>query len=428
MFAYAVSLLGWSHRLLQRGVLCAIFGGVSAQEESSRIIQPSPDVGVVLLSTALERWQRERRRLQHSEHEVRKAATGIARIGRELGWKTIQDIRAGQVRAWLGEQLDAGKSPKTHNNLADRLRSFTGFCANEHWLSYNVLEEVKLISGDVTGEGSRPLTTGELRALVQATMQQCRVDGRSSRRRERLYLLGAYTGLRLGELGRLRWGHVSLQADIPCITLPGLQQKNRKKVAIPIAPQILEIVREMRSEAVANDHAAAGDPVVPKVDNITLQRDFKRAGIKPDETGQRATFHGIRKWLANELDRAGVRTRVVRAIMRHGGRNLTADRYQSAPMVEIRDALAQLPRVFPGENNDFAKKSPRRLDNGGNVDDIVSVAHAFSQAGMGTSSGSQVAEGSNPSAPTCKNLIDATTALFQAVSRWLDRRTDHDLR
>lgn len=424
MFLHTVSWPCWWHDRIFGGIL----GVVHIPVESHRLTVPENGTDQMLLSTALERWQRERRRLQHSELEVRKAATGIARIGRELGWKTIQDIRPGPVRAWLGEQLEAGKSPKTHNNLADRLRSFTGFCASEHWLPCNVLEEVKLISGDVTGEGSRPLSTVELRALVQATMQQCRVDGRSGRRRERLYLLAAYTGLRLGELGRVRWGHVSLQAEIPCITLPGLSQKNRKKVAIPIAPQIIELVRAMRSEAVQSDHAAAGDAVLCKVDNITLQRDFKRAGIKPDEQGQGATFHGIRKWLANELDRAGVRSRVVRAIMRHGGRNLTAERYQSAPMVEIRDALAQLPRVFPVENDNFTKKSPKALDNGGNVGDISPVAPMYSQAGGRASSDSQVAEGSNPSAPTCENLMNATTALFQAVSRWLDRRPDHDPR
>lgn len=365
---------------------------------------------VVLISTAIERWQRERRRLQHSEIEVKKAGTAVARVAGELGWKTVRDMHAGKVRAWLGEQLDAGKSPKTHNNMADRLRSFAAFCADERMLPNNPLAEVKLITGDVAGEGSRPLSTAELRALVAATMAQCRVDGRSGRRRERLYMLAAYTGLRLGELSRLNWGHVNLQGEIPCITLPGLAQKNRKKNVLAVAPQIVELLREMRAEALQAGKAAAGDRVLVKPDNITLQRDFRRANIIPDETGQAATFHGIRKWLANELDRAGVRARIVRAIMRHGGRNITADRYQAAPLVEIRDALAQLPRVWPdddppkpGKIKNLSPQSPSGLDNGGNIRDIHSVTPPFCQAGRQASAEPNVPEGSNPSAPTCDN-------------------------
>ena len=92
----------------------------------------------------------------------------------------------------------------------------------------------------------RPYTDAELEALLRHV-------GRAPR--ANVYRLAVLTGLRREELALLRWGDVELADGEPCLRLRANTTKNRKAESVPLHPDAIAILEEMRPEdAEALDH------------------------------------------------------------------------------------------------------------------------------------------------------------------------------
>jgi integrase len=323
-----------------------------------------------LIGTALQDWEAERRRLGHSAAEIRKGSLAVRRV--LAGVSTVQEIGPRRVRVWLGEYLQAGASAKSHNNMASRLRAFGEHCRRAGWLPTNPLAEVEMIRAD-EGEGSRPFSTAELDALVRTTAEYEAGDKRRQTGRAAVYVLAAYTGLRLGELGRLRWEHVTQGADGWAYTLPGRLAKSRRREGAPLAPAAVLALQALRRLWPDSPVVCAKIP-----SRHTFERDLSRA-CPNIPAHERPTFHGLRKWLANELDRVGARSKVAQSILRHKPATLMQRAYQRATPEEMRADLQKLPQLdcLSTTRGGFFHLSrgffPVQVDSGAKIADAVPV-------------------------------------------------------
>jgi integrase len=154
-------------------------------------------------------------------------------------------------------------------------------------------------------------------------------------------LVAALTGLRHGELKRLRWGDLNLSAEKPSVTVRASISKNHKQACLPLHPVVLAELLQFRPV-----DAAAGTLVFP--DMLPRPDVFngllKKAGIvKVDSQGRVVDFHSLRHTFCTNLHRAGVPQREAMELMRHNDPRLTSNTYADASLFALREAVERLP-------------------------------------------------------------------------------------
>jgi integrase len=165
------------------------------------------------------------------------------------------------------------------------------------------------------------------------------------RERALLYKTAILTGMRQGELGRLRVGHLRMTGPAPAVFVaPKHDAKNKQGVWLPLtaghAAELAAWVRETgRGE---------GDLLfyVPEKPNKIFRRDLKMAGIRyRDRDGCYFDFHALRHCTDSYLNAAGVAPSVVMLFMRHKTMKLSLVTYNDPRMTDARKALQALPKL-----------------------------------------------------------------------------------
>jgi integrase len=149
-----------------------------------------------------------------------------------------------------------------------------------------------------------------------------------------IVVLALVTGLRLGNLVELVWGHIDLKRKR--IDLPAVSMKNRRPMTVFLNEDAYTILRNRRGRRVQS----AKDRVFPNLDRRTVERCFdkavKRAKIK------RCRFHDLRKTCASWLAAAGVNLNAVMAITGHRTLDVTLRSYLAVTESQRREAVERI--------------------------------------------------------------------------------------
>jgi site-specific recombinase XerD len=178
-----------------------------------------------------------------------------------------------------------------------------------------------LVGRDPTGDvllpalpDTEPVTynNDELRAILA---------GVRSDREELLFLLMAFTGMRLSETGALRWDRIDFSNR-----QIGVIGKGSKFRLIPLHPALHRALGFHRRRASpGQQHVLPGRndrPLSATSLHDTVLNATSRAGM----TGRKTTSHTFRRTVASELDEQGVRRHVIDKIMGWAPRTI-ADRH-----------------------------------------------------------------------------------------------------
>lgn len=150
-------------------------------------------------------------------------------------------------------------------------------------------------------------------SALQATLDL--VAGRRShnRRAMMMLLLGAYAGLRIHEIAKVKGEDFDLDAGMLYV-----KGKGSKNAALPIHGRILERASEFpRSGYWFPSYSNPGEPVCPHAVANTITRNMARAGFK-------VTAHQLRHFFGTSLVRNGVDLRTTQELMRHENLSTTA--------------------------------------------------------------------------------------------------------
>jgi integrase len=209
-------------------------------------------------------------------------------------------------------------------------------------------ETVFLIADEKTAERVLKGVTPKQRAKLLAL----------GRARALCYELAAGTGLRRGELERLRWGDLDLEKRV--VYVPAASAKSKRDQSVPLRTDLAESLAVYQP-----DDAAVGDLVFPGRLFPTL-RTFKRdavaAGLgtatRPegaargcekydltDDSGRVLDFHCLRVSFVSNLVAAGVHPRVAQALARHAKVETTMGAYTDLTALDLRGAVE---RQVPG--------------------------------------------------------------------------------
>ncbi len=242
---------------------------------------------------------------------------------------------------------EADPSERTRNFRRQAAVAFLSWCVKQGRAERNHLRTVPTRDDRLDRHRvRRPLTDRELSELMRVARERDAALNADTHHRGRWgasnraawYMAAALAGLRRGDLTRLRWRDIDLEAG--CLTIE--HGKARRTDQIPLHPELaaeLEAIRPRNLTPVA----LADRLVFPHaVTAHTVARDMKRANIGPDAEGRVADLHALRTTLGTRLARAGVAPQLAQKIMRHGDYRTTMRHYT---VLGLHDTAAAMDRL-----------------------------------------------------------------------------------
>ena len=241
----------------------------------------------------------------------------------------------------------------TYNNRVCVLREICRVLADEAGTVDDPWEGVRLLTDD--SHTRREFTKDELYRILSEARQ-------SKGEWHLLFLLGIYTGQRLGDCCTLRWCDVNEERGIIQL-IPRKTRKHMKgqPVTIPIHPDLSAAFKSLpREEYVLPSMATWYLGGEHWRISRGLEEIFKRAGIKTSVKieGRKtatpdATFHSLRHTFVSFAVNGGVPLPVVQSIVGHSSNAMTRHYYHENEDV-LRKAIAAIPSVT--ETVDVTKK------------------------------------------------------------------------
>jgi integrase len=229
------------------------------------------------------------------------------------------------------------------------LRGFFSWCVERHLADRDPTADLE--PAHVPSKPPEHLTVAGLRKLLDtmatdATLKRARgkVAGREVVWLADVVELAVYTGLRRGELERLRWRDVDLDALLLYVrnTARG-QTKTRSERAIPLVPQAAALLQRLQGERTSEDGDAPiltsphGGPISARVASAAFKTYVVKAGLDG------ITFHSLRKTTATWLASAGVPMQITQRVLGHTTVTTTERHYAD---VWTDDVRRELERAF----------------------------------------------------------------------------------
>ena len=295
----------------------------------------------------------------------------LAEFVETTGARFLREVDEARATKWLRGLTDVGLAARTVNRRYQALRQFVRWALANRRIGWDPLASLKPLNERVDrrhvrraltpAEFARLLAAAEQRPLAEKVKERV-IKGVTPKERVKLLALGraralvyavaAGTGLRRGELSRLRWGDVDQERRT--VFVPAASAKAKRDQSVPLRSDLAENLAAYRPAA-----AAVGDPVFPAAVFPTL-RTFKRdavaAGLgtatRPkggargcetydltDESGRDLDFHCLRVSFVSNLVAAGVHPRVAQALARHAKIETTMAVYTDLTSLDLRGAI-----------------------------------------------------------------------------------------
>lgn len=246
---------------------------------------------------------------------VRQAEVHVKVINATFGDRPLKDVRPSEVKAWI-VKLQETYATSTVYALHRRLGQ----------LYADAVHDGLLPRSPVSRRTSPP--SPKQRPYVATTEQVWALHDALPEHFRSVVLLGAFAGLRAGEMVALRTQDVDFMRGVitPAIQYPGVPLKTEmSKTPIPI-PHELALELNRVPTAWGSDHlvvGAFGRPVTP----TTVDVAFKRARATVVGLPDGFRVHDLRHYFASLLIASGLDVKVVQTRLRHASAKTTLDVY-----------------------------------------------------------------------------------------------------
>lgn len=266
----------------------------------------------------------------------------------------------------------------TYNGRVCVLREIFHVLANKAGLEEDPWDGVRLRVDD--SHSRRELTLDELsRLLVAAEKADVMAKAKMPDVQPEwklLFLIGIYTGLRLGDCCRLQWSSVNLeQGIIQLVPTKTKRHRNGRPVTIPLHPELARALRAMKDTcghvslgvmptmsdkyAHAKWYVTHGIAEIFKAANITMSVKLEGRRHKTPE----ASFHSLRHTFVSLAANAGVPLHVVQSIVGHESTAMTRHYYHENESA-LRSAVEAIPS-FSGRRMSAMQTSESKVQLSG---------------------------------------------------------------
>ena len=266
--------------------------------------------------------------------------------------KDLGGITADMIAEYLA-CVRAEVCATTYNSRVCVLREIFRTLAKKAGLEEDPWEGVRLRPDD--SHSRRELTMDELRRLLAAAKK---VSGEW----HTLFLIGIYTGLRLGDCCRLDWSQISLAQGVIQLVPRKTRRHHQRMVTIPIHQALAEaLLAPVKQSNNPNNRPIFSGPVLPTVSELYgrarwqvaqhLSRIFKVANIQTSvklegrkHRTPEATFHSLRHTFVSFAANAGVPLHIVQSIVGHESTAMTRHYYHEN-LEALKGAVSAIPTL-----------------------------------------------------------------------------------
>jgi integrase len=272
---------------------------------------------------------------------VNVTATRIKAVIDGCRFTTLRGINLPDVEHWLAEQRTAEAfGIKTSNEYGMVVRQWLAWLVDNGRAETNPLTRFKKLTDTDEKRERRALSSDEFSRLVATTLAASRYRNQiSGIDRAMLYLVAAFTGLRVSELKSLTPESFDLVAGI--VVVEAKRSKRRRLERQPLPPALCDRLRDWLPGRTGklwpgswSNHAA-----------LMLQGDLSLAGIPYVDGNGVADFHSLRHTFCTNLALANVPPKVTQSLARHSTIELTLGTYAHVQDSDAMAGLAKLPAV-----------------------------------------------------------------------------------
>ena len=290
----------------------------------------------------------------------------------QFGDRPLERIDVRAVERFIAAERREGRAPKSIRNYLGVLHSIFELGIEKGWTRENPVKRVAKPENSGNPE-IRFLTIEEVEAVLVAVPDEVLGSIEAT-----LYLTGAMTGLRQGELLGLRWSDVDWLAGKVRVRRAyvrgeyGTTKSRRGFRAVPLADRVGAELEDLsrRSAFTADDDLVFGHPQTGKpLDRSKVHKRFK-AAVKA--AGVRdVRFHDLRHTFGTRMAAIGVPMRTLQEWMGHADFKTTLIYADYSPDERRdRDLVA---RAFEGQGSNL----------GSNLSETESNSDAPNRSGMG---------------------------------------------
>ncbi|MBN1360444.1 MAG: site-specific integrase [Sedimentisphaerales bacterium] len=266
--------------------------------------------------------------------------TMASEVFEACGFRFWRDIKDQQVEGYVKDLREGCISDKrgklrniSHRRSNAYLKACQSFCnwvvRDRKWTRVSPLQDIpKLNVKEDPRHTRRAITVTDLKRLLQKTAVGPERYGMTGHERYLLYRLAVETGLRRGEIARLR--RADFDFDSRTVTLrPAKASKNKCRREQSLSAGLCEELREFLGSG-PPDVKAFGGWYTTLTDKtaVMLREDLVAAGIPyKDDHGDFFDFHALRVECASLLIENGVDPKQAQEHLRHSSVGLTMDVY-----------------------------------------------------------------------------------------------------
>jgi integrase len=274
------------------------------------------------------------------------------------GARRLNDLDLPGASRWITTLRKSDLSARSVNGRVRALKQFGRWLTTTRRAQFDPFEALQPLNEAedrrhvrralTADEAARLLEAARTRPIVYATAERKHAGVSDSERarlqalgetRRLLYLLAMGTGLRRGELRRLRWGDLDLEQGV--VNVPAASAKSRRAQSVPLGEPVVAALQAARPEDVSPTEPVIPERAFPNI--TTFHRDLAAAGIPRERDGGVMDFHALRTTFISWLAAAGVHPRTAQALARHASIETTMERYTDLRLVDLRGEVARLP-------------------------------------------------------------------------------------
>ena len=260
-----------------------------------------------------------------SQSTLNSTKSSRSRLLDEFGELPVGEVDARAIEGYLARRRASGKSRGTRNRELAILKAILKKAHEWDYVSHNAAAEVKT---EREGKKQPQAYTRDEISRLSAELQP---------RHEDIMTLYLQTGLRRGEMMKLRWADVDFEARTLTVRAP----KNDDDRTIPLSRDAFDLLQKRRQESQNERRSSVVSlQVYGELGDIrkVLDRAAIRAGI---EEGRRHRLqHRLRDTCATTLLDRGVALDRVQVILGHRDISVTRTYAETRPDA-LREAIAQ---------------------------------------------------------------------------------------
>jgi integrase len=226
------------------------------------------------------------------------------------GFRLVADCQPYHLSRWLDSNR-AWKSDWTLNTVASVIKRVFDWAAGEGFIPANPFKGVSR----PPGQPRRPITPGEIRKLMRGA------PGRRGKRFRMALAFLCRTGARPGEMAAMKWSDIDLENCRIVLREHKTARKVRKPRVIPLTPDIVRLLEQVRRRYPSEAHVFLGERGNPwnrSSLSLRIQRCRERQGIPED-----AKLYGVRHFFGTTAIVNGVDIKTLAQLMGHASTRMT---------------------------------------------------------------------------------------------------------